>query len=352
MQRDQFEGCVFGCAVGDALGAPYEGLHGSIITKLMGISEPVKLKFGHFDGYPMGQFTDDTQLTIASLEALVQSEEWDIQGIAENLGELWKTAKVIGPGGACMLAGDRYNNTRNWQDCGAPIGQAGNGTAMRMAFLGLICGSQEQLIERGLQLARLTHKDARSCIGGILVAEATRLLASKQIMMGQQLKSDSINELLVSLCECTSSIVSLMAEQQSDFQKAGDLFSQSLTELFSHDEALSHDVEYAAVAKQILTLSHDPNQQTNAITPYIVPTVLASLWAIVHFSNNWSEAVATVLSLGGDVDTTAAIVGSILGAKLGVQAIPGALRQTVQRQANLKFLSHRLWQLRPKLLED
>jgi hypothetical protein len=55
--RERFLGCVLGCAVGDALGAPYEGLWAHSIPD----EATLLADYGEFEGYPKGQYTDDTQ---------------------------------------------------------------------------------------------------------------------------------------------------------------------------------------------------------------------------------------------------------------------------------------------------
>jgi hypothetical protein len=58
--QDRFVGCLLGCAVGDALGAPFEGLWSHSIRP----EDEILAGFAKFEGYPPGQFTD-TQLTVA-----------------------------------------------------------------------------------------------------------------------------------------------------------------------------------------------------------------------------------------------------------------------------------------------
>ena len=64
---DRILGCVVGGAVGDALGAPFEGLWSR------GIPEPAVLlsDYAEFEGFPRGQYTDDTQLTVATIQSVV-----------------------------------------------------------------------------------------------------------------------------------------------------------------------------------------------------------------------------------------------------------------------------------------
>ena len=58
------------------------------------------------------------------------------------------------------------------------------------------------------------------------------------------------------------------------------------------------------------------------ITPYVVPTVLAALWAVANFPDSWAKAVAAAIGLGGDVDTLGAIVGGLMGLGLGSGSVP------------------------------
>src|SRR5262249_45045766 len=77
------------------------------------------------------------------------------------------------------------------------------------------------------------------------------------------------------------------------------------------------------------------------ITPYVVPTVLAALWAVARSPSSWSESVAGVIGLGGDVDTLGAIVGGLTGARLGLGAIPGHLARGVLDSDRLHALAVR-----------
>ncbi len=126
--RDRFVGCLLGCAVGDALGAPLEGLWSHSIP-----DEPALLGgFAEFEGYPRGQFTDDTQLTVATVQSIVTVGSIDPGHIARSIASLFQRQEVIGPGGACLWAALNFLRGRDWTTCGAATGQAGNGRAMRV----------------------------------------------------------------------------------------------------------------------------------------------------------------------------------------------------------------------------
>src|SRR5262245_7856826 len=169
---DVFVGCLLGCAVGDALGAPFEGLWPRQIPD----RDRLLAEFAELEGYPRGQFTDDTQLTLATVESIVECGGIDPHEIARSISDLWRTQSVLGPGGACTRAAHAFLKHGDWQTCGAPVGQAGNGTAMRTSAVGLYFVHQpDQLPAVSADISRITHKDSRSIAGGVAIAKATQL---------------------------------------------------------------------------------------------------------------------------------------------------------------------------------
>src|SRR5205814_7451523 len=87
---DRVLGCVLGGAVGDALGAPFEGLWARSIP------EPAVLlsDYAEFEGFPRGQYTDDTQLTVATLQSVVRAGCIDPADIARSIARLWRSQAV------------------------------------------------------------------------------------------------------------------------------------------------------------------------------------------------------------------------------------------------------------------
>jgi ADP-ribosylglycohydrolase len=132
--KDRFLGCLLGCAVGDALGAPHEGLWAESVPS----AEVLLTGFMEVEGYSLGQYTDDTQLSVATVESIVECRDISYPHIARQIARLWKNQSVIGPGGACTRAATTFLKTGDWTTCGAPVGQAGNGTAMRTAVVGIL----------------------------------------------------------------------------------------------------------------------------------------------------------------------------------------------------------------------
>lgn len=306
---DRVLGCILGGAVGDALGAPFEGLWSTSIPE----PDVLLSDFAEYAGFPHGQYTDDTQLTVAAIRSVVRNGGIDPADIARAIARLWRSQAVVGPGGACTAAADRLLAGGHWSTSGAEVGQAGNGAAMRTAALGLLfLHRPEELPEQIALLSRVTHQDPRSVAGGVAIASAARLLAV------QPHADASV------LCQTT-------AADMRPYHLEFAALVEGLPDVLHGDPRTV--LEYVAWSG-----SPSPEFDRIIITPYVVPTVLAALWAVVNYPSSWSDAVAAVIRLGGDVDTLGAIVGGLMGARLGLTAVPSRL---VDRVLDTKRL-HRL----------
>lgn len=310
--QSRFLGCLVGGAVGDALGAPFEGYWEHQLPGRKALLRG----FAEVEGYPRGQYTDDTQLTIATIESIVRRGGLEPADIARSIASLWKTQSVIGPGGACTFAALAFLRTRDWRTCGAPVGQAGNGTAMRTAALGLaFLRDPERLPKVVADISRITHKDPRSVAGGVAIAKAAQLLATL----------DTSDE---------GSFCGAIADAIRPFEATfADLIEGLPSRLQEDRETALHAIAWAGSTR--------PEFSRPIITPFVIPTVLASLWAILRHPSSWSMAVAEAIHLGGDVDTLGAIVGGLAGTRLGLEAIPGHLAEGVLRADELRELARR-----------
>lgn len=310
--RERFLGCLLGCAVGDALGAPYEGLWTHSIPDEVALLAG----FGEFEGYPPGQYTDDTQLSLATVESVLAVGGVNPPDIARSIARLWKRQAVIGPGGACTAAATAFLETGDWTTCGAAVGQAGNGTAMRTAVLGLFfLDDRDALPSLAGDVSRITHHDPRSVAGGVAVAKAAHLLTVEQMDDPQDF--------------CTA-ITGTVEPFGAEFGK----LIRRLPAWLEQEPATTHQEIAGAGQRQ-------PEFDIPIITPFVVPTVLAAFWSLLRFPHSWSSAVAHAIRLGGDVDTLGAIVGALAGAKLGAKAIPRHLVEAVVDSEYIQGLAAR-----------
>ncbi|MGB7323640.1 MAG: ADP-ribosylglycohydrolase family protein [Rubripirellula sp.] len=310
LSRSTVVGTLAGCAVGDAIGAPFEGLWSDDIPT----SESLVSSFHEYHGYPSGQFTDDTQLTIATIQSIVQNGDIVIHDIARSISELWRNHAVIGPGGACTQAAERYLATGDHQGMGAPIGQAGNGTAMRTAAIGLWFGDDHpSLVSTVADISRLTHQDPRSIAGGVAIALAANILASDHSIGA----ADLCNALANSIAPIDTELADLIRTLP--------------------------DRSHSPDCKQFIASAGQPSAEfvTPIISPFVIPTVLASIYCITQHPNSWVGAVTSAIQFGGDVDTLGAIVGALAGAIHGVDGIPPNLLADLQDAESIQILASR-----------
>jgi ADP-ribosylglycohydrolase len=310
---DRVAGCLLGGAVGDALGAPFEGDWGQSIP-------PAKVLLRGFapyslvEDYPLGQFTDDTQLTLATVEAILVAEGVRPAAIAESMAELWASGAIVAPNGASSRAALRYLKTGDWSTCGAPEGYAGNGPAARSAVLGLYFLRRPDLLpDTVASLARITHTDTRSVAGAVAIARAAQLLAT----------------------EPNQTVESFTEEVAASIEPYEDAFAELIRQLPDLAELPAPAALRAMASAGIFDREFDQP----IITSFVIPTVLASLWSVLRYGNDWGRAVAAVLRMGGNVDTLGSIVGSLVGIKLGVGAVPEHLSSAVHDAGRIRQLA-------------
>ncbi len=74
--------------------------------------------------------------------------------------------------------------------------------------------------------------------------------------------------------------------------------------------------------------------------------VASAMYCFWRSPDDYSSAVLTAINTDGDSDSIGAITGSVLGARLGINAIPLSWRERVEDSEYLHALGKRLWQKR------
>lgn len=149
MLRDKVKGMIVGGAIGDALGAPVETwkpekiieVHGKLID---GYVPPIGHKWFKPEDFPAGHTTDDTQLTVAVMRGLLdghakakEAGSFDpyLDAIAKAHVEAYKH-NVGGWGKTTTEATRRIANGVHWSESGKtndPKMGTGNGVPMKIA---------------------------------------------------------------------------------------------------------------------------------------------------------------------------------------------------------------------------
>ena len=173
---DRYLGCLFGLAVGDALGTTLEFKSPGSFTPIDDI-----VGGGPFNLEP-GQWTDDTSMALCLAESLIEKSGFDPRDQCERYVR-WMQDGHLSSNGRCFDIGNTVSRAlRDFARTGDPASgpdgdhDAGNGSIMRLAPVPMFFGSDaEQAIHLSGESSRTTH-GTRACIdacrymAGILVA--------------------------------------------------------------------------------------------------------------------------------------------------------------------------------------
>jgi ADP-ribosyl-[dinitrogen reductase] hydrolase len=319
---DRVRGCLLGLAIGDALGAPLEGLSPQQIrTQYATVTDYVDgakaWKKKPFRWRLPGLYTDDTQQALAVSDVLLSTGGVDVDRLAELYVEM--ATPDFGYVGAHRGVGKSFRQVLTDLKrgiCPRQTGQAsvGIGAAMRIAPVGLYFAQEpDSLFEAVLAASLMTHRDVRSVAGAMAVALAVaRLLnePSRDPSFVFRLAGDVFRAEDRIASEFAGCITSLGAHRRS--LSSSIAFVESVLDL-PRDRALN------ALAEQANRQGPDsPVRPTQGFPPACIPTCLYLLLT----TDNLEEALIDVVNLGGDADSAGAILGAFVGVLYGVGTIP------------------------------
>jgi ADP-ribosyl-[dinitrogen reductase] hydrolase len=210
-----------------------------------------------------GQVTDDTEMSLALGRAILSSQSWSLQGIAESF-LAWMRNKPVDIGATCRRGIRDYMINRQLE---VPYNEwdAGNGAAMRMAPVALFTlGNEELLLQYSVEQAHLTHNNELS--------DAACVTIGKMVQQG----------------------------------------------IFGVERFRLHEITRELVAEYGSFRFHHYQGHSSA---YVVDT-LQTVFHYLFSTANFEECLTGVVNQGGDADTTGAIAGMIAGAFYGLDAIP------------------------------
>jgi ADP-ribosylglycohydrolase len=312
--RERFSGCLIGQCLGDALGLPVEGHPPETCAEYAADLRRHRARFplpGRGPFVPR-QYTDDSQLAREWMQSYADRRGFDPADYASRICAIFAENRIVGRGLATDRAARRLAEGIPWQEAGDRRGNAGNGTAMRAAPVGLVFGhNPAEMIRVSREQSWITHQDARCLAGSVAIAGAVALAVQPGPVH-----------------------VRSWAGQLAEWVRAVDpMFAEEIL-------CLSQWIALPAVeAAPLIARAGMPdyNDGWKWISPYVVPSVLWSLYAFLRTPEDYWEAVCTTIEAGGDVDTTGAMTGAISGAHLGLQSLPLDLAHGLQDQGTWGF---------------
>jgi ADP-ribosylglycohydrolase len=280
-------GVILGTAVGDALGLPREGLSARRAGRLFG-GPPLRHRFL----FGRGMVSDDTEHTCMTAQALLRAPD-DGTAFARALAwrlRLWLLGLPAGTGWATLRS-----VLKLW--LGFPphrsgIWSAGNGPAMRAAVLGVCLGRDRERLRAYVRAStRLTHTDPRAERGAFLVALAAR--------RGAELGPPGL-------------------QGEAFLEEARQAVPDLDPELGRLLDAVAAHLRRSAPASELAANLG----MRRGVSGYVYHTVPMALYCWLSHRGEYRSAVEEVISLGGDADSTGAVVGGMVGATVGAAGVP------------------------------
>ena len=287
---DRIAGVLTGAAVGDALGAGYEGSQGPPLGQ-------AKMIGGGFGSYQPGQWTDDTECAVMLAEARAEPLEVAaglLKWYASNPPDIGPTSsRVLGqaksPADVARLAREVAR--------GRVPGEVSNGSLMRTSPVALVhLGDREKIADAARQVSDLTHCDEFAGDACVLWC----LAIDRAVELGEKFRPVMV----------TDGLEFIPAERQ-------ETWAHLITDVLGSKSGRE--------GGRGLRLRHNWSA---------VGAFRAALYAVVH-GKGYTGIIQLAIALGGDTDTVAAIAGALAGGWHGVLAIPTADYRRVHGWPNL-----------------
>jgi len=290
---------MIGSAIGDALGASFEGLWIN------------KLNIEEFSFH--GRWTDDTHMMIGVAESLIANKGFNGEHMAWAFIKNWEKEPWRGYGPGPPRVFRMIKSGIAWNEAAKQLyggmGSFGNGAAMRVAPIGLFYYDDvEKLREVAYKSAEITHTHMLGKEGAAIQAYAVALAVKAE--------SESFNpiDFLEKLIEFTR-----VDAYKEKLKKAKGL--------------LNNDDK-----REIIRNLGNGVEALNS-----VPT---AIYCFAKHHESYAKAVLYAISLGGDTDTIGAMTGAIAGAYHGIENIPNAWKQKLERRDYIERLADELWKLK------
>jgi ADP-ribosyl-[dinitrogen reductase] hydrolase len=293
---DKAVGALLGLAVGDALGAPVEGLGADDLG-----GKHTEMTGGGEYGLRPGQGTGDTEMALRLATSLVEIGGYDPD---RALGSYVAWYRTDPPGmsdhmrqvlGSVEGGSDAYRAT-SAQHFGGGV-TSGNGALMRTTPIGIaFAGHEGALRDATLADAALTHFDP---LAGKVALLHNQVL-SWVLTGGVQLAFNELKD----------------PEWLDD--RIEDVVIPATSGVLGYATALSREEPGSALASIAIAL------------------------AAFFNADDFEQGLVWAVNLGGDADTNGAVTGALLGARLGTAAIPPRWLDALERRAELEGLGRQL----------
>lgn len=292
---------VLGFAIGDALGVPVEFKNRENLK-----ANPV-VHMNEFGSHkvPVGTWSDDTSLLLATMDSITNSQVIDYRDIMSRFLNWMNNAEYTATGKVFDIGITTSNSLKNYAfgvdplKCGGNnINENGNGSLMRILplayYLYYVKYLEEVEVDIINNVSSLTHAHEISKMGcKIYVDYVKKLLETKDKFMAYEY-------------------------------------------IKNYDYSKFYSKETIKCYERILNgnLSELSENEINS-SGYVVSTLEACLWCTLK-GNDYKSAVLTAVNLGNDTDTVGALTGGLNGILYGEASIPKEWLEVLQKKSYIE----------------
>lgn len=298
---DKFEAVLFGLALGDALGWRTEFKKLPEIKQIygqQGIQEPPDPAL----------YTDDTQMSIALAEGLLDAGiDADLDTQLNAVGKrfvAWMHSEDNNraPGNACMTGVRHFEEGIPWRHAGVAHSK-GCGSAMRVASIGCLYQHDERRLHEVAEASGLiTHGHPAAVAASIAAAYAVKLALDA-----------------VPVSDYLPRIMTFVAGISDEFDNA--VYHVGHAGAWTDEEAALRYIGEGWVGEEAVALA---------------------LYCIIRYPDDYVACMRRAANTNGDSDSIACIAGGIMGARLGLAAIPQDWRERCENRVYLSELAARM----------
>lgn len=299
-------GAVFGAAIGDAMGHP---------TEFMSLEE-IRAKFGPNgvqgfelywtkEGQRFAPYTDDTQMAECVLRSLLETRNASLDETMQTMAKSfieWRLNPQGGhraPGNACLAGCGQLANGTHWSVAGHETA-GGCGSVMRAYPFGLVFHDDEVKAEAwAVEHSKLTHRDPI----------ALAACAAMAVGMVQLVRDEPVDEVVNAMIRTAEKYSVPTANLMTLAQKAA-------SEGVGPDAVFDRLRAWAA---------HE--------------AIAAGVYVLARNRDDLRAAILEGANTPGDSDSIATLAGALVGARLGVDALPAEWIADIERTAELRALA-------------
>ncbi|KAJ5070569.1 adp-ribose glycohydrolase arh3 [Anaeramoeba ignava] len=303
---DRCLGMLLGCCCGDILGANCE------FSKPKKLQKKYKRVHSFLDSNErrFGQYTDDTEMTLAVCDSLIKNQGLNAEHLAKTYGRYFDSRPQRGYGPSVSKILRKISQGEiDYRESGTmifPEGSYANGGLMRISPIGFsFRNASQEVMHEAVRLALLpTHVHPEAIEGTFLQAFS---IAKFTKMNPKDFDADQwINELI------NMSKVELIKKR---LEVVLECLHKEMTPL------------------QVVELVTEPNEFGKTFQIRTADALASVCYIMGKFGKNPEQALEEIVILGGDADTVAAILGALIGSLYGSSWIPNRWFKNIENRS-------------------